>query len=138
MPRDGAVALAGRGDLLAVRHDQVMRRRARPPAPISEFAGFRFPPEVIVLAVRRYLRYALSHRDVEEHLAERCIVVDHVTLFRWVRRFTPLLIDAPGRVVTARATDGSPTRHRGTNCTRPTCRCHVSGRLNAIVPTMVT
>ena len=77
-----------------VTHDQVMRRRARPPAPLSEFAGFRFPPEVIVLAVRWYLRYALSYRDVEELLADRCIVVDHVTLFRWVRRFTPLLIDA--------------------------------------------
>jgi len=27
-------------------------------------------------------------------LAERCIEVDHVTLFRWVQRFTPLLVDA--------------------------------------------
>jgi transposase-like protein len=33
-------------------------------------------------------------RDVEELLAERSIAVDHVTLFRWVHRFTPLLIDA--------------------------------------------
>ncbi len=47
-----------------------------------------------MLAVRWYLRYALSYRDVEELLAERGIVVDHVTLFRWVQRFTPLLIDA--------------------------------------------
>ena len=58
------------------------------------FAGFRFPPEVILLAVRWYLRYALSYRDLEELLAERGIEVDHVTLFRWVQRFTPLLIDA--------------------------------------------
>jgi transposase-like protein len=36
----------------------------------------------------------LSYRDVEELLAERGIEVDHVTLFRWVQRFTPLLIDA--------------------------------------------
>ncbi|KLL10661.1 transposase, partial [Protofrankia coriariae] len=55
------------------------RRPARPPVPASEFAGFRFPPEVIVLAVRGYLRYALSYRDVEEFLAERGLVVDHVT-----------------------------------------------------------
>ena len=34
-------------------------------------AGFRFPREVISLAVRRYLRYSLSYRDVEELLAER-------------------------------------------------------------------
>ena len=61
-----------------------------PPA----FAGFRFPPEVIVLAVRWYLRYGLSYRDVEELLAERGVEVDHVTLFRWVQRFTPLLVDA--------------------------------------------
>jgi transposase-like protein len=57
-------------------------------------AGFRFPPEVIVLAVRWYLRYGLSYRDVEELLAERGITVDHVTIYRWVQRFTPELIDA--------------------------------------------
>ncbi|SBW17871.1 transposase [Candidatus Protofrankia californiensis] len=48
-----------------------------------------------MLAVRWYLRYALlSYRDVEELLAERGLVVDHVTVYRWVQRFTPLLIDA--------------------------------------------
>jgi hypothetical protein len=38
------------------------------PTPIarSAFAGFCFPPDVIVLAVRWYLRFALSYRDVEE------------------------------------------------------------------------
>ena len=60
----------------------------------SAFAGFRFPPDVILLAVRWYLRYSLSYRDLEEILAERGIDVDHVTLFRWVQRFTPELIDA--------------------------------------------
>jgi hypothetical protein len=60
----------------------------------SAFSGFRFPPEVIMLAVRWYLRYRLSCRDLEELLAERGIDVDHVTLFRWVQRFTPLLVDA--------------------------------------------
>ena len=40
------------------------------------------------------LRYALSYRNVEELLAERGIEVDHVTIYRWVQRFTPLLIDA--------------------------------------------
>jgi transposase-like protein len=49
---------------------------------------------VIVLAVRWYLRFGLSYRDVEELLAERGINVDHVTVHRWVRRFTPLLADA--------------------------------------------
>jgi hypothetical protein len=62
--------------------------------PRSGFAGFRFPPDVIMLAVRWYLRYGLSYRDVEELLAERGIEVDHVSVYRWVQRFTPLLIDA--------------------------------------------
>jgi transposase-like protein len=49
---------------------------------------------VIVVAVRWYLRYGLSYRDVEELLAERGIEVDHVTVYRWVQRFTPLLAEA--------------------------------------------
>jgi transposase-like protein len=49
---------------------------------------------VIVVAVRWYLRYGLSYRDVEELLAERGIEVDYVTVYRWVQRFTPLLADA--------------------------------------------
>jgi IS6 family transposase len=80
-----------------------MKRIRRPMPPVqapsgfsgfSGFAGFRFPPEVILLAVRWYLRYGLSYRDLEELLAERGIELDHVTLFRWVQRFTPELIDA--------------------------------------------
>ena len=47
-----------------------------------------------MLAVRRYLRYGLSYRDLEELLAERGIEVFHVTLYLWVQRFTPLLIEA--------------------------------------------
>jgi transposase-like protein len=67
----------------------------------STFAGFRFPPDVIVLAVRWYLRFGLSYRDVEELLIERGVEVDHVTIYRWVLRFTPLLADA-----------ARPCRHR--------------------------
>jgi transposase-like protein len=57
--------------------------------------------DVIVLAVRWYLRFGLSYRDVEELLAERGVEVDHVTIYRWVLRFTPLLADA-----------ARPCRHR--------------------------
>jgi IS6 family transposase len=69
------------------------------PRATSVFACFRFPPDVISLAVRWYLRYGLSYRDVEELLAERGITVDHVTVYRWVQRFTPEFIEAarPGR-----------------------------------------
>ncbi len=49
---------------------------------------------MITLAVRWYLRFGLSYRDVEELLAERGIDVDHVTIYRWVQRFTALFIDA--------------------------------------------
>ena len=74
-------------------------RRSRPVPVIqpSAFVGFRFPPEIIALAVSWYLRYGLSYRDVEELLAERGIEVDHVTIYRWVQGFTPLLADAAGR-----------------------------------------
>jgi transposase-like protein len=69
--------------------------RPRPATiPRSAFAGFYFPPDVIVLAVRWYLRFALSYRDVEELLTERGVQVDHTTIYRWVLRFTPLLAEA--------------------------------------------
>jgi transposase, IS6 family len=58
------------------------------------FARFRFPPEVITVAVCWYLRYGLSYRDDEELLAKRGIDVDYVTVYRWVQRFTPLFFDA--------------------------------------------
>jgi transposase-like protein len=57
-------------------------------------AGYRFPREVIAVAVRWYLRYGLSCRDVEELLAERGIEVHHVTVYRWVQTFTSEFIDA--------------------------------------------
>src|SRR6266508_2419067 len=80
---EGTVALAAG---VGFRETRAMRsRRHRPvrPAPSSAFAGYRFPPEVITLAVRWYLRFGLSYRDVEELLAERGIEVDHVSIYRW-------------------------------------------------------
>ena len=41
--------------------------------------------------MRWYLPYGLSYRDVEELLVERGVHVDHVTIYRWVQRLTPLL-----------------------------------------------
>ena len=64
----------------------------RPTAPV--FAGLRFPPQVITAAVRWYLRYGLPCWDVEELLADRSVTVDHVTIYRRVRRFTPEFIEA--------------------------------------------
>lgn len=75
---------------------KLRRSSSMPAIPNSAFAGFRFPPEIVLQAVRWYLRYGLSYRDVEELLGERGIEVDHVTIYRWVQRFTPLLADAAG------------------------------------------
>jgi IS6 family transposase len=55
----------------------------------SVFAGFRFPREVMAVAVRWHLRYGLSYRDVEELLANRGATVHHVSTYRWVQRFIP-------------------------------------------------
>ncbi len=74
-----------------------MRSRAHPSLHIpasSAFTGYRFPPDVITLAVRWYLRFGLSYRDVEELLAERGIEIDHVTVYRWVQRFAPEFAEA--------------------------------------------
>lgn len=76
-----------------IRQAWSMHRRCRRlPTLRPSFAGFPFPPDVIVIAVRWYLRYALSHRDVEELLIERGITVDHMSVYRWVQRFTSLHI----------------------------------------------
>src|SRR3712207_3274709 len=55
------------------------------------FRGFRFPPDVILWAVRWYLRFPISYRDLAAMLADRGVAVDHVTLFRWTQRFAPEL-----------------------------------------------
>ncbi len=88
-----AIAISGRSGERAVasalggqgRQTVEMSNRRRRPMPIarSAFAGFCFPPEVIVLAVRWYLRFGLSYRDVEELLAERGVEVGHVSVYRW-------------------------------------------------------
>jgi transposase-like protein len=55
------------------------------------FKGRHFAPEIIILCVRRYLRYALSLRNLEEIMAERNIDVDHVTIWRWIQCYAPEL-----------------------------------------------
>jgi DNA-directed RNA polymerase subunit RPC12/RpoP len=47
----------------------------------TPFSGHSFPPSVISLAVRWYLRFRLSYADVVEWLAERHIRVDASTVF---------------------------------------------------------
>lgn len=44
------------------------------------------------MAVRWYVAYALSYRDIEELMRERGVPVDHGTIQRWVIKFAPLLL----------------------------------------------
>jgi transposase, IS6 family len=53
----------------------------------SLFKWRHFEADIILCAVRWYLRYALSYRDVEELLRERGVWVDHTTVYRWVQRY---------------------------------------------------
>jgi transposase-like protein len=46
---------------------------------------------IILLCVRWYLRYSLTYRDLEEIMAERNLSVDHVTIWRWVQHYAPVL-----------------------------------------------
>jgi putative transposase len=46
----------------------------------SRYYGYRFPPEIISHAVWLYRRFCLSFRDVEDLLAERCIIVTYETI----------------------------------------------------------
>jgi hypothetical protein len=55
------------------------------------FRGIRFPAEVILWAMRWYLQFPVSYRDLECMLADRGVEVDHVSLYRWVQRFAPEL-----------------------------------------------
>jgi transposase-like protein len=55
------------------------------------FKRLHYPIDVIAQCVRWYLAYSLSLRNLEEMMAERGIIVDHSTLYRWVIRLVPLL-----------------------------------------------
>jgi hypothetical protein len=95
---------------------------------------------VITVAVRWYLRFGLSYREVEELLAER-VEVDHVTVYRWVQRFTPLFAGAARSLrhatgdrwfvdetyLKVAAGDGSCTGRSTSSGTSSTCCCANSG-----------
>ena len=57
----------------------------------TAFRGRHFPDEVILLAVRWYLRYRLTYAEVAEWLAERGVSVDPSTIWDWVQAYAPKL-----------------------------------------------
>ena len=48
------------------------------------FKGRQFTAEVILWAVRLYLMFPISYRDLKLMLQDRGVEVAHTTLFRWV------------------------------------------------------
>jgi hypothetical protein len=50
-----------------------------------------FKAEVILWAVRWYLMFPISYRDLELMLQDRGVEVDHTTLFRWIQAYAPEL-----------------------------------------------
>jgi putative transposase len=58
------------------------------------YSGYRFPAEIIGYAVWLYYRFALSHRDVEEVLAERGVQVSYEAIRLWCRKFGPAYAQA--------------------------------------------
>src|SRR5215207_2126418 len=83
--KDGTTQLGGQ----RFRCGQCRRRFTRRSS--SAFSGRAFADDIIVLAVRWYVRYRLSYAEVSEWLAERGILVDQSTIYRWVQRFLPLI-----------------------------------------------
>ena len=55
----------------------------------NPFKGRHYPGEVILLAVRWYLRYPLSDEHVTELLGERGLEVDASCIWRWVQTYAP-------------------------------------------------
>ena len=71
------------------------------------------------VAVCWSLRYGLSYRDVEELMVERGVQVDHVTIYPWVRRFTPILAETAA----AQAPEvSSHPRHSSDSVVSDSCR----------------
>ena len=69
--------------------------------PKTIYKRHRFPPEIIQYAVWLYHRFNLSHRDIEDLLAERGITVSYESIRLWCNKF--------GRLYTRRL----KRRHRG-------------------------
>ena len=56
---------------------------------MSDFKCKHFQGEIILECVRWYCKYGISYRDLEEMMVERCVEVDHTTLFRWAQQYAP-------------------------------------------------
>lgn len=58
---------------------------------MKDFKGRHYQGTIILGCVRWYCKYGMSYRDLEEMMPERGVDVDHVTLYRWVIRYAPII-----------------------------------------------
>ena len=65
------------------------RRRVASVRPDQSFKGRQLTAGVILWAVRWYLMFPVSFRDVELMLADRGVEMAHTTVFRWVLTYAP-------------------------------------------------
>jgi IS6 family transposase len=63
------------------------QRRVRQVRPDQVFEGRQFTAEVILWAVRWYLMFPISYRDLELMLMDRRVEVDHISIFRWIQAY---------------------------------------------------
>ena len=63
------------------------RRQAVQVSRDQSFKGRQFTAEVILWAVRWYLMFPISYRDLELMLLDRGVEVDHTTIFRWIQAY---------------------------------------------------
>jgi transposase-like protein len=57
----------------------------------NPFEGRQFPAGIILWAVRWYLQFPISYRDLKRMFADRGVQVNHTTLFRWIQAYAPEL-----------------------------------------------
>lgn len=62
-----------------------------------DFSGKQYPGTLILQAIRYYVSYQLSYRDIAEIFKERGLSLDHATLHRWVLEYAPQLEQAIGQ-----------------------------------------
>jgi transposase, IS6 family len=84
----GSVAALRRRSGRVRRQGMKQRRRQAVQVPRDQsFKGRQFTAEVILWAVRWYLMFPISYRDLELMLLDRGVEVDHVAIFRWIQAY---------------------------------------------------
>ena len=74
------------------------------------FKGRQFTAEVILWAVRWYLMFPVSYRDLELMLLDRGVEVDHTTIFRWIQAYATELEKRIARICERATAPGGWTK----------------------------